>query len=633
MTASQNRRTIEKIIIFISYVAITIGVFAAHLSPLRGYELSIYEATPTIFWGGMAVALTGAVVGSVLFVAPHRRLASVVAGVTSIVLIALLPYIRSYWFYGRFDAFRHLGTAKIIMERGEAPRTLIYPAMHVLGIVIKVTGNITTPKSLGLLPAVFVLLFVLTIPLATKLLTADIKPEIPILSGMLLLPILTIKNPVLQPVPTTLAILFLPLPIYLLLQHTSRQSRKLGIPLVLSLTMLVLLHPQHATAFFLLLITLLVIQTADYLLGGTRISESTKSVFVPTVVLGVVLISWTTSNPVFQGAVSGLLSQLLSNPEVGQGVGHKGMALQKVGGGILEIFLKVFLVKFLFVCLTVGIILTRAYEWVSEHKSRRDTVVLLIAVGLVPVSWLFLLYVMISFPGQYFRYLGFLLVFGTIFGAIASHVVQPFSVSWASTLSGRHVVTLVFLLSVLLSVPAFYQSPYIYRPSGGMPEQHSHGFSQTFEHNATPLATLSNPARDYVYTLNAGRGDVGIETKEFEFEGFKPTRVPWHFANQTLDDEIRTETYLTVTSYDRRKYADLFRGVHYSSDDFEYLDSDPQIAKVQSNNGYDLYLIYPEETDTSSTEPALAIHRSGNSVDSSLRSGRFSHTRTPRDVS
>ncbi|MFC6728432.1 hypothetical protein ACFQDG_07240, partial [Natronoarchaeum mannanilyticum] len=54
-TESRGTRR-ARIALLVGFVALTTAVIAAHRSPARSYELSIYEATPLLFWGGVGVA-------------------------------------------------------------------------------------------------------------------------------------------------------------------------------------------------------------------------------------------------------------------------------------------------------------------------------------------------------------------------------------------------------------------------------------------------------------------------------------------------------------------------------------------------------------------------------------------------
>lgn len=593
---SQQRRVGEKTAIVISFSAIGIGVSAAYLSPARGYELSIYRATPVMFWVGIAIAMGIAIVGSLYFDGVYRRTAAIMGGVLSVVLVVLLPYIRSYWYLGRFDALSHLATTETIMQSGEIPRVLIYPAMHILGIVFTVTTNLSTPRALGILPAVFVVLFIILIPINVKLLVKDSNPFISFLPPFLLFPIITINNPVLQPIPTTLAVLFLPLPLYLLLRDLSRQSRRFAIPLVLSFVTLVFLHPQYASAFLIFLISILIVQLISRFFWPPLVSDMTKLAVIPTITLGVVLIRWAALKPTFQGAVRKLFTLLLEGPQLGQEVGSKGAKLQRVGGGIVEIFLKLFFVEFLFALFAGGVMLYSLYRWLFGTRTQRRSVLIVVGVSLVPTSSIFLAYVFVGLPNQYFRYLSYIFVFVTIFVAIGFHSVRHRADSRFSLPGFRQTLALVFVCSVLLSTLAWYPSPYIYKPSNSVPEQHIQGFTKTFKNNATPLAAVGGSVRRFEEAAYGRAGNPRVERKFFQFRGRKTTRVPWHFANQSLHRRLEDKTYLTVTSTSRRMYIDLYDGIHYSSADFEYLETSPAIAKVQSNNEYSLYLIYPEST-------------------------------------
>ena len=91
----------EKLLLLTGFLALAGAVYAAVGAPVSGYELSLYRATPPLFWVGIALALLSALfVGLGTETARGRLTATVLGGLAGLA-VAGLPLIRGYYFYGQ----------------------------------------------------------------------------------------------------------------------------------------------------------------------------------------------------------------------------------------------------------------------------------------------------------------------------------------------------------------------------------------------------------------------------------------------------------------------------------------------------------------------------------------------------
>lgn len=67
--------------------------------------------------------------------------------------------------------------------------------------------------------------------------------------------------------------------------------------------------------------------------------------------------------------------------------------------------------------------------------------------------------------------------------------------------------------------------------------------------------------------------------------------VPDHFADQELADYHEEQKYVAVTANDRKLGLEVYNGLRHSQEDFQYLETDPSILRVQSNGNFELYLV------------------------------------------
>jgi hypothetical protein len=154
---------------------------------------------------------------------------------------------------------------------------------------------------------------------------------------------------------------------------------------------------------------------------------------------------------------------------------------------------------------------------------------------------------------------------------------------------------LVFLAA---SFPVVFTSPYFYTPSEQVTEKQLHGYETTFENQASSV--LFSEVRS-----STSRYGAALKGKAIPREAYYPgaddeNQAPDHFANQSLRTQYDQRTYLPVTEADRIRDPILWEGFRFNHSDFRYLDAEPGINKIQSNGGYDLYLVRPATNSTES---------------------------------
>jgi len=89
-------------------------------------------------------------------------------------------------------------------------------------------------------------------------------------------------------------------------------------------------------------------------------------------------------------------------------------------------------------------------------------------------------------------------------------------------------------------------------------------------------------------------GNDSLNETEYYYRGC-PDGIPDHFDNRTLRTYYEEPVYIPVTEADRVRDPELWNGFRFSDADFEYLETEPGINKVQSNGGYTLYRVEPAD--------------------------------------
>jgi hypothetical protein len=625
------RLRFSKAALAVGSVALAVAVLVAHLTPATGYELSIYWATPSAFWLGLFVTL---VVTVVLAFGSNRRSIRILAlwlGGLAIVAFAALPLLRGYYYFGPEDALTHLGYTKSLARGAIDLTTIIYPAMHTLAALL---GTLTTQPyrwSLLLTVPIFVAVFVLFVPLCVRLIVArsTIDPSA-VFSALLLLPIAVIYLPVLQPIPTSEAILFVPAVTFVLLAYVRRRRRfAFGTLLVLALAFLVVLHPQHGLVFGALLgvvlVTQFLAQTLTRTVTGPKAIAGLFVQFIMVAAIGLAVVwLWLSTQSLFGRGVSQLgpalfdvetteqlrtflathspkaiVAELLTNPS--QPIIPRSNTLEALGVSVRTIYRRTFAVEVIYGVFAVLALFVPVLSKVAKRRGIRYSVVLSVVCGLVPAMVLTGLYVLAGNPLQYFRYLGFVLVFVTILGGVFLWEARAAAETWLPSIPVRSVLVVGFIALLVVSSFTMFRSPYVAQQTEHVPKGQVQGYEFAFAYGAsdTGFAGVSSPIyryRDGIAGTNAS--SVPKASLDDPRGSGLYTRVPYHFADQQLRAQSDEPFYLTVTAADRESKIRLYGGVEFSQADFAYLNMTPGIANIYSNGQFDLYRIEPaNETD------------------------------------
>jgi hypothetical protein len=626
------RTQLSKGLLAAGLCAISIAALIAHYSPATGYELSIYRATPMAFWVALLISLLASV--AIAFATERRRLRSLALwlGGISMTLLTALPLVRGYYFFGPEDALTHLGIAKSLARGSIELTDTTYPAIHTFAAVVGTFTGRPLTWSLLLVVPVFVAIFIVFIALCSRLISGRSKIDpIAVLSGMLLLPITSLYLPVLQPIPTSEAILFVPATAFVLLAYVRRRRRFVfGMLLVLALAFLVVLHPQHALVFGAMLAVVLFTQfIAQTTVGDVEGIEGIATLFVQFVVVAAgglaVVWVWLSTQSLFGRGINQLaqplfsvqnatqlqtffanhsteqiIAELLNNPS--RPIVPRSDTLSRLGVSARTLYRRVFAVDVVYGVFAVLALFIPVLSRLTNRRGIRYSVVVSLICGLFPASVLIALYVLAGLPIQYFRYLGFALVFVTILGAVFLHEARATLERWWSKTPVRGLLIVGFIILLVFSSFAMFRSPYIYQPTEHVPQGQVSGYETAFTHRAAdiPFAGIDSAIYRYHAGIHGAEAPL-VPTAPFDNPRSSGAyaRVPPHFGEQSLQAQIEQPIYLTVTASDRQTSTRLYAGTDFSRADFAYLDSTPGIAKVQSNGQFDLYLVHQTNTTSS----------------------------------
>jgi hypothetical protein len=599
-----------KLTISVGCLGIALAAFSAATAPATGYELSIYAATPMLFWVGIAVAVGAGIIGTVGLPRHRFRMAAGGLSASGILLVYLLPFIRQYYFFGQADALQHLGWTVGIL-RGQGLGIDPYPGMHLLAATISYTTGLPARRALLLaIPVVYALVLLVLIPLV-RLFAARYRTraaEIALLSGCLGIPLISVRLPNLQPIATTTGLFYAPFVIWVSLR-AMRRDTGFGIVAFVSAVALIFYHPQQAFVVAAVLLAFVVFETVYRRIGGSsqRQSSSQAAIVIIALVTGIALFQWISSRPLFGGALTSLVIGLLNSLSAVE-TATPGGSLQAVGGSFTEILLKVFLVPVLYGVLAVIGGMTDLRRTIRSRF--RDDIDGDYSVDRMPQSvpippflaalasplLLFGLYTVAGDLAQALRYAAFILLFATPIGAIQ---LTRTAEGIQSAQAAKVALAVFFIIGVGVTIPSMFRSPYMYQPTSQVTEAQMTGYDWiiTHQNQGTPIASVdTDVGRHYHALMGFVAANRRLQAQEsgriasLNNTRGNPALAPAHFADHQLHKRIDNSTYMVTTAWARQQHTQLYDGLVFSSSDFAYLQKKSNINNIYSNGGVNIHL-------------------------------------------
>ena len=599
MTLLESRRRRGKAALAAGYLAFALATVVAYHSPAEAYELSIYADTPLVFWVGASFAMLAGLWVGLRADGSLRPVALVLTGLTTLGF-AGLPIVRGYHFYGAGDALTHLGWAREIATGRLEAASLLYPAVHTVGVVLHDVTGFPLDRTLLLTVLAFVAVFLLFVPLCARTIDADgLTTAIAAFAALLLLLIngISLFN---QPHPATQAALFLPFPLYLAVKHLGYPTDS-GLPstgaaysilFALSLVGIVLVHPQQATNVFLLLAAFVFVRALTRMVRSQGIIVDHRSLLGHTSLLGLLLLVWIPTHERASGSLRYLVRELLFGPSpVGGTIKQRAGGLAQLGTSIEIVFVKIFLVTFVFCVIAALLMGTGVLNLVSDPPVNAFSTYA--AVAMLPLTAVFAVYLSTSYGEYHFRQLGFMMVLVTVVGALG---IGRFAAFVDARTGGNTALTstlgVFFVAALVLSSVSLYHSPYMYKSSAHVTEGHMTGYDYAFEHRGDVTVTgLRAPGERYADGLYGVREK---DPRSYLGESIYASTplVGENFTASGLRGYYGSERLLPITSASKQRETEVFEGLRFPERGFRTLNSRPGVDRVQSGGGVNTYLIH-----------------------------------------
>ncbi len=590
------KRVALDIVLALGYFSVAAGILIARANPASSYESSVYMASPTATWIGLAIGLAIAV-STTLTCRGRYQAISIGLGAAAVTTIVSLPFIRNYRFAGVGDALSHLGWTRDIVRGDLLPHELFYPGLHSIASAIHFVGGVPLERSVLLMIIVFFVPFLIFIPLTVRELSGNaLAIGIAAIISWMILPINNVATHMGAHTNSN-ALFLVPVVIFAFVAYLKRGSDIERLPLGLSpfsvlivfaSLALLFVHPQQMVAVVVLFGSIGAIQY----LARWRFEDHPivhhPTTYVHTTVLGAIVGIWAISNERFRDSFSGLVYGIFAD-DVGASaeVDQRGSSLTELGGSLAELFVKMFL-EAAVIGLIVAIFLVVIWLGWSAIDLETKAFCTYFGLALIPLGGMFLVY-FVGTPTMAFRQVGFIFVILTILAGIAiAHATAGLS-KVITTPGANAVVATMLAAFLILGLMTVYASPIIYQPNQHVTDQHLNGYESSYEHALEERPHVGYGADPFRFDHGInGIEEESVATSPYESGAVNTTEFESGNYSGAYDGH---DYYFVVSEYDTTRELEVYQGLHHSEAALEGVDEEPSANKVISNDEFRMYAI------------------------------------------
>ncbi|ELZ98012.1 hypothetical protein C440_02153 [Haloferax mucosum ATCC BAA-1512] len=592
----QRDSRLVRSLLLVGFLAVAVGILVARASPANRYEVSLYQSTPLVFWVGVSIAILASLVVVVFALKSRFALAGVALAGLSIASVSALPLVRRYYFYGFNDSLTHLGWAKSLVAGTLTPFEIVYPSGHITAGMFSSVLGLDVATSMMLVVFFLSLVYLVFVPLTVSLVVPNRKAVIiAAFSGLLFLPV-NLNGFKLMFFPYSLASFLGVVLLYLFFKHqfsatdeiASRWRRHvtpISVLFVVGTIAMVSYHLQVAVNFLILFVVAAVIQFVQRRRKAPDVSAQ-RPVYGLTFVFAVAFVYWFTQYTVGVSTgglfIDGVIGILSGESAAGSAITQRTGSVTAVGGGILDVFVKLFLVNAIYVAVTFAVFLGVLLGWFRDLPPRGRTILRTLTFSLVVLVPYFFAHLLgdISETNFFFRHVGFAMILATIVGSVGLFYAFERLADSEYRTPLRNGAPLAAALVIGLSLMVMFPSPYIYLPSNHVPQQQMQAYDSAFE--------LSDEDIRF----------VGIRGNPDRYAEALPDR-PTPALGFTTPDETLSDLpsyydgprYLMVSETDHEREVVAYRELRYSERNLTAVRDQPNVNRIMSNGASDLYYV------------------------------------------
>jgi hypothetical protein len=375
-----------------------------------------------------------------------------------------------------------------------------------------------------------------------------------------------------------------------------------GLLLLLGGVASVLLHGQVALNVLILFATIAFVQRLYRWLPGGNVFADARSLAVPTVLFGAFYVLWASRYEIVYVMFDNVYTAVEEWVQTGQGgaetVQQTSGSASEIGVSIVELFMKLFFVKTVFVALAAILALVALTGRLDGADERNEAVTYFAYGGLV-LGPFFLAHFLGNVSRYFFRHVGFGMVIATILGAVMIHSFYRAVADGRFERPVRTLGVVAVVVGLLLSLVVVFPSPYIFLPTNGLSEQMHDGYNTSFTYNDSDLRYVDVRGGAPQRYQDALRGPVILSWGQDLTEE--------NMTQDTLTNLAPDPYYLPVSDYDYKREVGAYRGGTFSATALNSIGDESGVSRSLSNGGIAVYYVDssdPPQPDTGGGEQA-----------------------------
>lgn len=598
-----NQRNIFSTLYILCLLLDIYALIITNSSPAVGYESSIYESTPIIFWISIVLSIVCGVIAIIYYIFTEKLdqsrlwIVGLFLIILSYTMCLSLFIIRGYYMWCmNGDPSTHIKYVNQILTTGKISTQLFYPALHIYTSQILLLLNINVVTLHKILPLFLGILYIPFIYLFSKSIFTD-KNQI-ILSTVIGS---TFANGwYLSFIPNGLSNLYFPLLLFIILKVNSIKDVRWEILALIMVFFYPIFHLIPTLVLIIFISTLSLVNFILHKMSNTNVDadknrEFSKFKLTLFILLVVCDITWISSFYLWDYAVKNFytlitegdstqISYLVKNINYAQGYGYNVIeqALKTNGGPLL------------YVLVTVVSLPT-----VWKHKNNERLSNLLSLYG--PLFFICLFIVIFYFSNVLFsplRMVTYTTIICTPFlgfslnDLISKIRAKPKRVYIFSFIG---LICLLFIIWIN-GILTLYPSPYTLGTSYQTTVSEVEGTSWLFENKNVSLETTGITVAPFRF------GEFLLTDEQRKLQNLHEKnpdylKVPYHFGydnNSQLSSYYNQSLYMGINERDKRIYVDVvpeIADIRWVPKDFEKLNDDVSLKKIYSSKKFEMFYI------------------------------------------
>ncbi len=625
-----------KLICISCFMFSLLSILIAYFHPAYGYELSLYDSTPSIVWFSLILSIIGALFIVIYQIFTNKYISSNfwMVGISILLwnrlILLYIPYIRGY-FSWRGDNISHVGALKDIIASGHVPSNNVYPISHIfLSMVYEIIGlsqNIIVNYS----TSIFSIFYVISIYLLARVILYAKKEQILAVTSVVV--VFFSYNVFLM--PNGWSQLYLPLLVFLyfksLEKHNSSQYKLL---FVILLIMFPFFHPLSSLYAIFMLISIgiaiflihsflteeksdekLIYQAKRYTFTRQLVSNFVKRLktgisnasilirnykyrlpLTAILIEIVVLIPWVLSFQAFQLNLRMFYNSVLTgtSPDVIKGMQNTLDKINLSGMDFIQLLIKSEGANLIFLGLFTISLFILDKKLYNLQKSKN----LLILSGItIFTGFIYAAYLFGIVPGLHAIAAQRIKSYIMLFTPISAGVVFTYFFQKKLVVKKVNLFPIlcmfIILTASMLSIYSLYPSPNVINPNPSITRMDMDATEWfVYHHNKVILTTyITSP----IYRFTDGILGT-VEGRNIFGSRYRHTTVPDHF-NYTemnkLGESYLEDRYMMITMFDTVIYDTVWSMVgRFNSQDFDRLLEDTSVEKLYSNGETEIFFIH-----------------------------------------